>query len=54
LKAIVDAMNTKAQIRLNAKKLYSADGYAVKELLKISSLLYQSMRHLQRMFYLSI
>jgi len=49
LKAIVDAMNTKAQIKLNSKKLYSADGYAVKELLKISTLLYQSMRHNQQL-----
>ena len=30
----------KANIKLNPKHLYSADGYAVKELLKITSLLY--------------
>ena len=35
---------TKAHLKLNTKKLYSADGYAVKELLKISSLLYSAMR----------
>ena len=35
---------TKAHIKLNTKKLYSADGYAVKELLKIASLLYTAMR----------
>ena len=31
----------KAQIKLNPKKLYAADGYAVKELLKVASLIYR-------------
>ena len=31
-------------INLNTKKLYSADGYAVKELLKVASALYQALR----------
>lgn len=35
---------TKAHIKLNTKKLYSADGYAVKELLKIASVLYSAMK----------
>ena len=35
---------SKAHLKLNTKKLYSADGYAVKELLKISSVLYSAMR----------
>ena len=34
----------KATIKLNTKKLYSADGYAVKELLKVASLLHSAMR----------
>lgn len=34
----------KARIKLNTTKLYQADGYAVKELLKISSLLDNSMK----------
>ncbi|NXP14140.1 CLUA1 protein, partial [Thinocorus orbignyianus] len=34
---------TKAHIKLNTKKLYQADGYAVKELLKITSVLYGAM-----------
>ena len=34
---------TKAHVKLNTKKLYMADGHAVKELLKISSLLYTAM-----------
>ena len=38
------AMMSKARIRLNAKKLYGADGYAVKELLKIASVLYRALR----------
>ena len=35
---------TKAHLKLNTKKLYSADGYAVKELLKVASILYSAMR----------
>ena len=35
---------TKAHVKLNTKKLYGADGYAVKELLKIASLLYSAMK----------
>lgn len=36
-------MAIKANIKLNTKKLYSADGYAVKELLKITTLLYTAL-----------
>ena len=35
-------MLTKARMKLNIKKLYSADGLAVKELLKVASLLYKA------------
>ena len=35
---------TKAHIKLNTKKLYGADGYAVKELLKVMSVLYSAMK----------
>lgn len=35
---------TKAHIKLNSKKLYQADGYAVKELLKVTSVLYNVMK----------
>lgn len=31
---------TKAHIKMNTKRLYSADGYAVKEMLKVTTLLY--------------
>lgn len=33
----------KAGLKLNTKKLYQADGYAVKELMKVASLLYNSL-----------
>ena len=35
---------TKAHIKMNTKKLYQADGYAVKELLKVTSVLYSAMK----------
>ncbi|XP_041532021.1 clusterin-associated protein 1 isoform X2 [Microtus oregoni] len=44
VKAIAQFMATKAHIKLNTKKLYQADGYAVKELLKITSVLYNAMK----------
>ncbi|XP_059834843.1 clusterin-associated protein 1 homolog isoform X2 [Hypanus sabinus] len=37
-------MATKAHIKLNTKKLYQADGYAVKELLKVTTVLYNAMK----------
>ena len=40
-----DAMKfqaTKAHIKLNTRKLYMADGYVVKELLKIANVLYEA------------
>lgn len=36
-------MALKANIKLNTKRLYQSDGYAVKELLKITSLLYEAL-----------
>lgn len=44
LLTIAQAMAVKAKIKLNAKRLYAADGKAVKELLKISSMLYSASR----------
>ncbi|XP_062359660.1 clusterin-associated protein 1 isoform X2 [Cinclus cinclus] len=43
IKAVAQFMATKAHIKLNTKKLYQADGYAVKELLKVTSVLYGAM-----------
>eukprot|EP00033_Pygsuia_biforma_P003417 GCRY01003744.1.p1 GENE.GCRY01003744.1~~GCRY01003744.1.p1 ORF type:complete len:392 (-),score=82.04 GCRY01003744.1:307-1482(-) len=42
LKTIAQIMATKAHLKLNTKRLYSADGYAVKELLKITNMLYSA------------
>ncbi|XP_029355565.1 clusterin-associated protein 1 homolog [Echeneis naucrates] len=44
IKAVAQFMATKAHIKLNTKRLYQADGYAVKELLKITSVLYSAMK----------
>ncbi|KAF5271216.1 hypothetical protein FQA39_LY08223 [Lamprigera yunnana] len=37
-------MALKANVKLNTKRLYQADGYAVKEILKIASLLYAALK----------
>ena len=44
VKSAAQLMATKAHVKLNTRKLYGADGYAVKELLKITSLLYSAIR----------
>ncbi|KAM4575248.1 clusterin-associated protein 1 homolog isoform 1-T2 [Fundulus diaphanus] len=44
IKAVAQFMATKAHIKLNTKHLYQADGYAVKEMLKITSVLYNAMK----------
>lgn len=44
LKATARTMAAKARIKLNIKALYRADGYAVRELLKIASVLHKSLR----------
>ena len=38
-------MLSKASIKLNTKKLYAADGHAVKELLKVATTLYHASRY---------
>ena len=35
---------SKTRIKLNMKKLYQADGFAVRELLKIATMLYKAQR----------
>ena len=37
-------MATKAHIKLHSKKLYQSDGYAVKEIIKVASVLYNAMK----------
>ncbi|VEL30928.1 unnamed protein product [Protopolystoma xenopodis] len=44
VKSAAHFIATKAGIRLNTKKLYQADGYAIKELMKISNVLYSATR----------
>ncbi|XP_076008929.1 clusterin-associated protein 1 homolog [Genypterus blacodes] len=44
IKAATQFMASKAHIKLNTKRLYQADGYAVKEMLKITSVLYGAMK----------
>jgi len=43
IKAVAQFMATTASVRLNTKKLYRADGNAVKELLKVTTMLYSAM-----------
>eukprot|EP00284_Hemiselmis_tepida_P009065 CAMPEP_0174928460 /NCGR_PEP_ID=MMETSP1355-20121228/23557_1 /TAXON_ID=464990 /ORGANISM="Hemiselmis tepida, Strain CCMP443" /LENGTH=414 /DNA_ID=CAMNT_0016174621 /DNA_START=105 /DNA_END=1349 /DNA_ORIENTATION=- len=44
LKQCAQLMASKGRIKLNPKRLYQADGYAVKELIKIAQVLYSSMQ----------
>lgn len=44
IKSVASFMNSRAHIKLNMKKLYQADGYAVKELLKVTSVLYNAVK----------
>jgi len=44
IKTVAEFMATKAHIKLNTKKLYGADGYAVKEMLKVTAMLYSATR----------
>ncbi|XP_071813296.1 clusterin-associated protein 1-like [Apostichopus japonicus] len=44
IKSVAQFMATKAHIKLNTKRLYQADGYAVKELIKVTSVLYNAMK----------
>jgi len=42
IKSVATLFYSKARIKLNPKKLYTADGYAVQELLKVAQLLYNA------------
>jgi len=44
IRSIVQFMATKAHVKLHAKKLYQSDGYAVKEIIKVTSVLYNAMK----------
>nr|CAH7733132.1 unnamed protein product [Callosobruchus chinensis] len=43
IRNISEFMALKANVKLNTKRLYQADGYAVKELLKIATVLYDAL-----------
>ena len=47
IKSIAAFMAPKAHLKLNTKKLYTADGYSVRELLKIANILFdaQNIHH---------
>ena len=42
IKSICSLIASKARVKLNPKKLYSADGYAVQEIFKVAQLLYKA------------
>ena len=44
LKAVAQFMANKAHVKLNIKQLYRADGFAVRELLKICRILYDAVQ----------
>lgn len=44
IKSVAQFIATKAHVKLNTKRLYMADGYAVKELLKFTEILYNAMK----------
>ncbi|KDR13000.1 clusterin-associated protein 1-like [Zootermopsis nevadensis] len=44
VKSAAQFMASKANIKLNTKRIYQADGYAVRELLKVTSVLYSALR----------
>ena len=41
MKSVVTLFATKARVKLNPKRLYQADGEAVQEILKITTILYK-------------
>ena len=44
IRAVCHLFASKARIQLNAKKLYEAQGHAVKEMLKVASMMYKAMQ----------
>ncbi|GLH10704.1 Clusterin-associated protein 1 [Gryllus bimaculatus] len=44
IRSAAQFMATKSHIKLNTKKLYQADGYAVRELLKATTVLYNALK----------
>merc|ERR1712168_636507 len=44
IKSVAQFIASRAHVKLNTKRLYMADGYAVKELLKFTVILYNAMK----------
>eukprot|EP00747_Dinoflagellata_sp_TGD_P093095 gnl/TRDRNA2_/TRDRNA2_165640_c0_seq1.p1 gnl/TRDRNA2_/TRDRNA2_165640_c0~~gnl/TRDRNA2_/TRDRNA2_165640_c0_seq1.p1 ORF type:complete len:446 (-),score=125.79 gnl/TRDRNA2_/TRDRNA2_165640_c0_seq1:202-1539(-) len=44
MKAVCEKVCVRTGVKLNSRKLYCADGYAVKELLKLATMLYEAQR----------
>lgn len=44
IRSVCQLFASKARITLNPKKLYEAQGFAVKEMLKIASMMYKAMQ----------
>lgn len=42
MKSVITLFTTKARIKLNPRRLYQADGEAVQQLLKITTILYKA------------
>lgn len=42
IKSVAQLFASKARIKLNTRKLYQSDGYAVQEILKIATMLYKA------------
>ena len=45
LKSVAEQLLTKARVKLNLKNLYASNGFAVRELLKVATLLYDAHRN---------
>merc|ERR1719224_140725 len=45
LKSVAEQLLVKARVKLNLKNLYASNGFAVRELLKVATLLYDAYRN---------
>merc|ERR1719240_1789815 len=45
LKSVAEQLLVKARVKLNLKNLYQANGFAVRELLKVAQLLYEAHKN---------
>merc|ERR1719473_1685703 len=45
LKSVAEQLLVKARVKLNLKNLYSSNGFAVRELLKVATLLHEAQKN---------